>query len=745
LVSVVLLGVALAATARAQPQPPAAPTTPAAPSGVEADLAALDRITALLQDDARRAALVADLQRIRASLAEGGGTGKPASPAAAPENGLLGALATGIADVGEDLPDRALGAPLDQKLGRAARDVEWRIEAGLASGGLERFLLWVVPGWVLALAAAAATAATPFVRRGRAMRLEAGRTRPHGLALLRLALASGARELAPLAVGLAVLVAWPLLAGIDPAQTPLLLALGAPAAAAALAVQVASHGLMLLGPIRRWRNVGYAQRRLVPWIGGLAAATAVAVALRSGAVRAAIGWDAAELAALLTDVAIACLAIGFVLGHREMVRYLLMGRRLPPAEEQALVPLRRVLRRVAARWHVLAILFVLASVAARLLRLDEGNAVLNSMLALAVIVAGVTLALTLDGLLARLLQQLGRGRSGTLRRIGLRLAAALRLLARAVVPLLAVLVALDLWGFGLWSWPRSETGAAILGPLGAIASVCALGWLAWVVIDSLIAQALLPADPHGRWRSSSGRVRTLLPFLRNLALVTICVLTGIAVLANLGINVAPLLAGAGVVGLAIGFGSQQLVQDLITGLFIIVEETIAVGDVIDTGDRAGVVEALTIRTVRIRDADGALHSIPFSQIKALKNRSRDFGVYTVTVKVGYDADLEKVMAAMREIGDELRRDAAFAWLILGPFELWGVEEFTAEGVVVAGAIKTRPLQQWTVGREFNLRLKRRLDALGILIAIPRMTLLPPPPHGGARDAGPPTAPPAAAA
>nr|WP_247887300.1 mechanosensitive ion channel domain-containing protein [Azospirillum sp. SYSU D00513] len=271
-----------------------------------------------------------------------------------------------------------------------------------------------------------------------------------------------------------------------------------------------------------------------------------------------------------------------------------------------------------------------------------------------------------------------------------------------------------------------------------MAAVLTAGWLLWITVDSVIEHALTPVDSRGRPRPLSNRVRTLLPLLRNVAFVVLCVLTVIAVLANLGLNVAPLLAGAGVVGLAVGFGSQQLVQDLITGLFILFEDTISVGDVIDTGDRAGTVESITIRTVRVRDGEGALHTIPFSQIKALKNRSRDYGVFMVKVPVDYGADPDQVMATMREVGAELQADPAFAINMLAPLDIWGVDQFAPEGVVIMGALRTRPLQQWGVGREYNRRLKRRFDELGISLQIPRMALvneavqdnsLPPRPQG----------------
>jgi moderate conductance mechanosensitive channel len=256
----------------------------------------------------------------------------------------------------------------------------------------------------------------------------------------------------------------------------------------------------------------------------------------------------------------------------------------------------------------------------------------------------------------------------------------------------------------------------------------------WVALDSFIENALSTVDRHGRVRAQSSRTKTVLPLIRNVVFIGLSAIILVAVLANLGINVAPLLAGAGIVGLAIGFGSQQLVQDLITGLFILFEGSIAVGDVIEADGRAGVVEALTIRTVKIRDGDGALHSVPFSQITALKNRSRDYGVYTVRITVEYGSDLDQIMKIMDEIGQELQADPKFSWDILAPFEIWGVDQFAPEGVVVMGVIKTRPLRQWGVGREFNLRLKKRFDQMDIRMAVPRLSLLPP--NTGAGQAPP---------
>jgi small conductance mechanosensitive channel len=187
--------------------------------------------------------------------------------------------------------------------------------------------------------------------------------------------------------------------------------------------------------------------------------------------------------------------------------------------------------------------------------------------------------------------------------------------------------------------------------------------------------------------------------------------------------VTPLLAGAGVIGLAIGFGAQSLVSDLITGLFIIIEDTISVGDWIDIdGGHAGTVEYLSIRTVRLRDGQGAIHAIPFSQIKIVKNLSRDFAYAVFEVRVPFSADVDEVTQLIRAVGADLMADFRYRREMLGPVEVWGLDRFDPNWMVVKGQIKTRPLQQWSVARAFNLRLKRKMDEAGIEIPVPQMRI-----------------------
>ncbi|MDQ3731431.1 MAG: mechanosensitive ion channel, partial [Pseudomonadota bacterium] len=412
---------------------------------------------------------------------------------------------------------------------------------------------------------------------------------------------------------------------------------------------------------------------------------------------------------------------------------LMIRRHKACVEPKEVSPLWRVFSILAKQWHVVGILFVLAHMVARLL---GGNVdfVLSSILSLLVIIVGLMVALSVDARLAHRVRQRSRYSAGVMRRISARYLQIVRVVAQAVIVVLIGLVVFDIWGLDADAWLRSRTGLAILRPVLSILAAVTVGWMLWVALDSFIENALSTVDRHGRVRAQSSRTKTVLPLIRNVVFIGLSAIILVAVLANLGINVAPLLAGAGIVGLAIGFGSQQLVQDLITGLFILFEGSIAVGDVIEADGRAGVVEALTIRTVKIRDADGALHSVPFSQITALKNRSRDYGVYTVRITVEYGSDLDQIMKIMDEIGQELQADPKFSWDILAPFEIWGVDQFAPEGVVVMGVIKTRPLRQWGVGREFNLRLKKRFDQMDIRMAVPRLSLLPP--NTGAGQAPP---------
>jgi small-conductance mechanosensitive channel len=205
-------------------------------------------------------------------------------------------------------------------------------------------------------------------------------------------------------------------------------------------------------------------------------------------------------------------------------------------------------------------------------------------------------------------------------------------------------------------------------------------------------------------------VLTILPMLRNAIKIVLLVICTITTMANLGINVAPLLAGAGVVGLAIGFGSQQLVQDVITGLFILIEDTIAIGDwvVLDSG-HAGTVESLTIRTLRLRDGKGFVHSVPFGQIKAVTNQSRQFAYAFFSVQFTYDSDIDTALDLIKQAGQSIVDDVMLKHNLQGPLQVFGVDKMDLNGIVLTSQFRTVSGGQYGVGRAFNERLKKLVD------------------------------------
>src|SRR5690606_25185018 len=193
-----------------------------------------------------------------------------------------------------------------------------------------------------------------------------------------------------------------------------------------------------------------------------------------------------------------------------------------------------------------------------------------------------------------------------------------------VIFVAALTLIMDAWGLGTLDWFESDTGRLVLGKAGRILFVVLLALLIWELLSLAILRYLDRRDAStGERLATSARARTLLPLFQNAMLVTVGVIAAISILSELGINIAPLLAGAGVVGIAIGFGAQCLVKDVITGIFIIVEDSVAIGDIVDVGGgHAGVLENMTLRTVRLRDLDGIVHVVPFGNIAEIRNMTK---------------------------------------------------------------------------------------------------------------------------
>jgi small conductance mechanosensitive channel len=229
------------------------------------------------------------------------------------------------------------------------------------------------------------------------------------------------------------------------------------------------------------------------------------------------------------------------------------------------------------------------------------------------------------------------------------------------------------------------------------------------------------------------RLETLGRVLRYATSVIITLIAGMLVLAELGISIAPILASAGIVGLAIGFGAQSLVKDYFTGLFLLLEDQVHQGDVVEVAGLGGLVEEVTLRYLRLRDYEGTVHFIPNGAITTVTNRSRDFAYAVVDVGVAYRENIAAVFDVIRDVAADIRADASLGPLILEDLDLAGVDALADSAVTIRFRIKVLPLQQWTVKRAFLMRLKNEFDRLGIEIPFPHLTLYP----GQAKDGSAP--------
>jgi small conductance mechanosensitive channel len=218
------------------------------------------------------------------------------------------------------------------------------------------------------------------------------------------------------------------------------------------------------------------------------------------------------------------------------------------------------------------------------------------------------------------------------------------------------------------------------------------------------------------------RLDTLGRVLRYVLAVVISVVAGMLVLAELGVTIAPLLASAGVLGIAVGFGAQSLIKDYFNGLFLLLEDQIHQGDVVEIAGKGGLVEEITLRYIRLRDYEGSVHFVPSGEVTTVTNRSRGFACAVIDVGVAYREDVDEVFGVMREVAAAMREDETLAPLILDDLEIAGVDAWADSAVIVRCRFRVRPLEQWTVRRAFLQRLKKAFDRQGIEIPFPHLTI-----------------------
>ncbi|GLR65636.1 hypothetical protein GCM10010909_03140 [Acidocella aquatica] len=291
----------------------------------------------------------------------------------------------------------------------------------------------------------------------------------------------------------------------------------------------------------------------------------------------------------------------------------------------------------------------------------------------------------------------------------------IRVLIRAGIAIAVIVLVLQGWGVNALGWLLTNPISVSLINAGiSIIITIAAALILWECANLILAGRIERFSVTGRTRQAS-RLRTLLPMLKATIGVSIFLVAGLICLSKIGVNAAPLLAGAGVLGIAIGFGSQKLVQDIITGLFLLLEDAMQVGDYVSLAGMTGTVERLSIRTIRLRGSDGSNNIIPFSAVTTVTNMTRDFGYAQISIDVGYQENLNRVFAVLKDIAQAMRAEPAWGAMIRDDFQLFGLDQFGANGLVITGQIRTGPGQHWAVRREFYARVYKRFSEEGISI------------------------------
>jgi len=218
------------------------------------------------------------------------------------------------------------------------------------------------------------------------------------------------------------------------------------------------------------------------------------------------------------------------------------------------------------------------------------------------------------------------------------------------------------------------------------------------------------------------RAETLSGLLETTLRVAVLIAAFLMVLKEVGIDIGPLLAGAGIVGLAVGFGAQSLVKDVISGFFMLLENQMNVGDVVEIAGKAGLVESMNLRITVIRDFEGKVHIVPNGEIAVVTNFTKEYSRALIEIGVAYKEDVDRVIEVLKEVGEDIRQDEVFGAKILEPMEVIGLDSFGSSSINIKVRFKTRPIEQWNTAREYRKRVKRRFDQEGIEIPFPHITL-----------------------
>jgi small-conductance mechanosensitive channel len=422
---------------------------------------------------------------------------------------------------------------------------------------------------------------------------------------------------------------------------------------------------------------------------------------------------------VLTMITVAVVGVIIILQNKDDVRTWLSA--LAARHNSGLW---RVIAAVGQQWHVLAIAYLLTLLVAWFANPDEAlpfmiGATFQSLIAIAIgsLVVGFIGRFVNVGL--RVPKDIGERLPLLERRLHAFVPAVMSVVRWVVIALVVILVG-QAWGlFDFVGWIASDEGLAVAGSVVSAALIVLVAIVLYVVVSSWVEYRLNASIG----KTPSPREKTLLNLFKNGFTVVLVIFALMLSLAQIGVNIAPLLAGAGVVGLAIGFGAQKLVQDIITGIFIQFENVMNEGDSVEVAGKSGVVEKLTIRSVTIRDMTGTVHLIPFSSVDQVSNMMRGFSFYISEVEIAYDSDIEAAKQAMRDAFALVMERADFAEVILDDLDLQGLIAITPASMKLRARIKTLAGKQWGPGRYFSEMLMRLFAERGIETPTPQVRYL----------------------
>ncbi|MEM9012997.1 MAG: mechanosensitive ion channel domain-containing protein [Pseudomonadota bacterium] len=426
-----------------------------------------------------------------------------------------------------------------------------------------------------------------------------------------------------------------------------------------------------------------------------------------------VGWLAGRSLSTVVSLVSILILIGLILRYRTPVGAWLMGTSARGG----------LLRFLARNWHVPALLYLIFLLAIVLTR--PGGILFPLLSATGQVIAAVLIGAMVANLLRRaIIRGVALPESVTARLPALE--RRLNSFVPRVLFILRLIIIVAVVGFAMDTiqlfdvdgWLTSTVGVRLTETILSVVFVLLMTFAIWLALASWIDFRLNPEFGS----TPTAREQTLLTLLRNAVTIVLVVITLMFVLSEIGIDIAPLIASAGVLGLAIGFGAQKMVQDIITGVFIQFENAMNVGDVVTVGGTTGTVERLTIRSVSLRDVEGVFHIVPFSSVDMVSNYMRDYGNFLCDMGIAYREDIGEAKQAMQEAFDELKANPDWGPAILDDLQWFGLQTFGDSAIIVRARIKCAPGKQWGVGRAYNEIVKRIFDERGIEIPFPHQTL-----------------------